>query len=1100
MSKYEFNLPNGKEEKVKSDIFNPEDYAQDLSFDDVPTEIISKIDESDLPIPANFMEACIGKKFLNTTVLPRQIQIASQFFGEICPHCSNKEAIDNLYDQKISWILDNIMFLRHGKCPKCGRTKLDLMNENYYTYPDALYVIAGQRCVTKDTIVYTKSGLRRIGSYSKNKIGFTSCEDLVYNGKEFVKTKMFFEGYPEVVKHIVGEYGSEIGGTNDHPIMVFQNFCLKFNKLYNVNEGKYFLIKYGQNIWSKEEPKFDDFNSIYEARFGVDYEKEISIPKTANKYFCEWLGWFVSNGYNIDEDVLVGFSKMNESLKKHFIKLTKKVFPNVKLLLDIKSNLVIKSKKVISFLQYITSSDYLPNCVLSNTKENVSSFLRSYFELRSTIKKDILCECNSYGTANRFRILLLNFGIFSLRVLNTLKIANKDLSLFNKTIGFISNKKIDALTNAIKNSNCVSSNLKALNDSFVCVYKEVLNLLNKENRKSIEKEFGDIVKRLGKDISLRRNVLVEFLDKVNSFDKSKISDDLKTKLELLSKFRDENLLLEKVVSTYNTFEATYDFNIPKSHRFLSNGFISHNSGKSILSGGLIPRYHDMRMITMTNKKGKRVTPYIYFHNPPSPLYGTFTAASLGQAIKNLWEPFKGYNDSPWYKLYFEILDYYGKKFGIELYKKTTTILQYNHKKLGWLCEVPDKTKLRGKTRHFFGCDEVSWFDSVTKDDSVKGSAKEVMAAGRNSLLTVRRKALGKLEKGNYNIPTGIECYVSSPAENNDILMRKVREAKHNSTMLSFRYATWEFNPDYKTPEDIGEPDQMILMRDFGACPPLGNSQYYSDSKNLIEMIGVRKAMANFSVVENKNTFGDTNLYPKVDNVLYTSTYPKILTLDNGLSGNCFSASICHIANKKIVNDALVCVRPTKEKRINLSKCFDEFVMGLVNNKAFNIIMVAYDRWNSAQAIDSLKDSNIKALQYSITYKDFSQIKESFGTKSFIFAKPNSDCKCLINYDGDFDFNEMGYQDPYFGLLYQILTVRDLGKILTKPVDGDDDVFRAWALGVSLLMNEKYNVDFKKEGAVNTRSGALGCLAMSRGSVPASSPSSGLESKIIHKLH
>ena len=525
------------------------------------------------------------------------------------------------------------------------------------------------------------------------------------------------------------------------------------------------------------------------------------------------------------------------------------------------------------------------------------------------------------------------------------------------------------------------------------------------------------------------------------------------------------------------------------------------SGKSILGGGLIPHYTTARILCMTNKKGKRVIPYKYFHNPPAPFYGTFTAVSLKQAMDNLWQPFRGYLDSPWWKLYFEILDYYGKKLGVELYKNNTTYLQIQHKKLAWLCEPPSKKKLRGKTRFYFGIDELSWHDLGTKEDSILGSAKEVMASGRNSLLTFRKKANNKLLKGNFNIPTAIECYCSSPAEANDILMRKVREAKSNPKMLGFRYATWEFNPDYKGPEDIGETDQMVLMRDFGANPPLGDKQYYSDAKNLVEMIGNKINMVNYSTQESKNEFGEVSLYPKIETFNYTNTFPKILTLDNGQANNCFAASLLHIDNGVVVTDSLFNVKPTKTNKVNLSKCFDDFVKKLVTNKQLNIVMVAYDRWNSAQAVDSLKDSGVLAIQYSPKYQDFDDIRRNyFSTKSFSFTKPLLiNPRVLIDYEGDFDFLEASYKDINFGLLYQILTVRDLGKMLAKPSYGDDDLFRAWSLGSILIRKDEYKDKFNStKGSYQTKR-ALGSIAMYRGSRPNAKGNSSLGS-IVHRKY
>lgn len=793
MSDFDYGKKIKREKKVE--IFNPEEFADELEFESIDDRILDQIDESDLPIPANFIEFVTSKKFLGTTVFPRQIQIASQFFEEMCPHCSNKEAMNSLYDQKLDWIYDNIVFLRNGVCPICKKTRIDFIKEGKFTFPDSLFVCCGQRCVTGDTVIYTEKGCVPISSLDREYYleGWNQVSGVVYSDKGEEYYVAFYKSKPEQIIKVTTNRGYEIKGTREHPILMSNN---EFKKLGDIKVG---------------------------------------------------------------------------------------------------------------------------DCVLTY---------------------------DSWIT----------------------KIANRD---FIKSVEVLPHK-----------------------------------------------------------------------------------------------------------------ERTYDLHIPKSHRFLTNNFVSHNSGKSILGGGLIPHYLTSRILCMQNKKGKRVIPYKYFHNPPAPFYGTFTAVTLGQAMDNLWKPFKGYLDSPWWKLYFEILDYYGKKLGVELYKNNTTYLQFQHKKLAWLCEQPNKKKLRGKTRFFFGIDELSWHDLGTDDDSKLGSAKEVMASGRNSLLTFRKKTNQKLLKGNYNIPTAIECYCSSPAEANDILMRKVRESKRNPKMLGFRYATWEFNPDFKGPEDIGETDPMILARDFGANPPLGDKQYYNDAKNLIGMVGSKVNMINYSTQESKNEFGEVSLYPKLETFNYTNTYPKILTLDNGQVNNCFAASIQHIENGTVITDCLFNVRPTKMNKVNLNKCFEDFVMKLVSNKQLNIVMVAYDRWNSAQAVDKLKDSGVLALQYSPKYQDFLDVRSNFATKGFSFVKPILvNPKILVDYEGDYDFLESSYKDISFGLLYQILTVRDLGKMLAKPSTGDDDLFRAWSLGAILLRKEDYKDKFNATKAAYQSNRALGAVAMYRGTRP-----------------
>jgi hypothetical protein len=109
---------------------------------------------------------------------------------------------------------------------------------------------------------------------------------------------------------------------------------------------------------------------------------------------------------------------------------------------------------------------------------------------------------------------------------------------------------------------------------------------------------------------------------------------------------------------------------------------------------------------------------------------------------------------------------------------------------------------------------------------------------------------------------------------------------------------------------------------------------------------------------------------------------------------------------------------------------------------------------------------------------------------------------LINYEGGFDFLNMSEQDPYFGLLYQILTVRDFGKTLGKPSMGDDDIWRAFALGATLLKKEEYKDLFEEHGNASYSSDrAFGAVACSRGHRPSSStPAEGILGGLARKKH
>lgn len=94
-------------------------------------------------------------------------------------------------------------------------------------------------------------------------------------------------------------------------------------------------------------------------------------------------------------------------------------------------------------------------------------------------------------------------------------------------------------------------------------------------------------------------------------------------------------------------EITYDFTLPITHRFWSNGFISHNSGKSAVTA-MMTAY----MIHRVAKLSKPNEVYGLLHS--NILHGTFCALSFGMAKDLLYDPLYGYLiDAPWFCLSFD---------------------------------------------------------------------------------------------------------------------------------------------------------------------------------------------------------------------------------------------------------------------------------------------------------------------------------------------------------------------------------------------------------------------------------------------------------------
>jgi len=108
-----------------------------------------KIDDGDMKRAKNYYDFSFN--ILGKDVHPpwsRQLWIGSMLFGEVCPCCSNKKWLDvnNVpKDYAAKEMPEHLVFLEYGVCPKCKRTKYDLIkNHNLKNYLQ-LDNVLGQR-------------------------------------------------------------------------------------------------------------------------------------------------------------------------------------------------------------------------------------------------------------------------------------------------------------------------------------------------------------------------------------------------------------------------------------------------------------------------------------------------------------------------------------------------------------------------------------------------------------------------------------------------------------------------------------------------------------------------------------------------------------------------------------------------------------------------------------------------------------------------------------------------------------------------------------------------------------------------------------------
>ena len=461
----------------------------------------------------------------------------------------------------------------------------------------------------------------------------------------------------------------------------------------------------------------------------------------------------------------------------------------------------------------------------------------------------------------------------------------------------------------------------------------------------------------------------------------------------------------------------------------------------------------------------------------SQLYMSMTAISAGQAEASLWTPFKEYVDqAPWFVEYHKLLADTGERLGTELMHRPRTFLVYKHKRIACMYEAPNKRRLRGKTRFFTAIDEIGWMEADAAKQSVTMSADEISASLDNSLRTVRSMVETLREKRNlFNLPDGYACNISSPSDKNDRIMRSVRSARTNRKIYAYHYPTWEANPFISRASLQPEYDKskMVAERDFGAVPPLANDPFI-DNPNCVDLMIVPDHKHNLIQVKmeyNVDDFGNKTKYASVKVPHIDKRKPRMLLVDAGEKRNHFAVMLMTWDTKlnRPRVDYVFDVPPEEGIPINFAlmweHCFKPLVSGLLIKHMFS------DTWNSTDLVQKLRQHKVMSEQYTLKFMDLIEIAARLSSGELMLPKPELPVEDLrMTYENPVEFVD---GKPILGLILQMLTVRQVGRRVTKPVNGEDDMFRALALGMFHIIRP----EIKRIYEVDAAGGAGGNLGV-----------------------
>lgn len=442
------------------------------------------------------------------------------------------------------------------------------------------------KCLTKDTYCFTKNGMMTVEEIFeennvpiKASVGYTEKEIELLNGKqEFEKTSHFYRngsGSNLGTIKIESIRGFKIEGTHNHPIRVMNKHgYIVWKKLKQITKDDYLCIARGPGIWPA-----DSKVTVQEASL---------------------IGFLLSEG-TLNRPNRISFTNSDNGIVESYFATIKYVFGN-NIDSKIKKNGItydLNSKELYNAFREKFKMDMvkscfrkIPSCIMCAGQNEQLSFIRSYFDGEGTFDFGKIClqitSC-SHTILYQLQLLLLNFGIFSNlssrhnsdydKYYYYLEISGSEALNYLSKIGFNKNNKCNVIKEALSQRGLELANnigqKHSIIDLIPCQHGILESLYQSidpdiRNRTS-SNLFNDITDGCH---DLTYTKLDQILKYTNQLEDTGINKLILEHLNLLNKSK---YIFTKVNKISTSKNRTFDFVLPETHSFWSNGFISHNT-------------------------------------------------------------------------------------------------------------------------------------------------------------------------------------------------------------------------------------------------------------------------------------------------------------------------------------------------------------------------------------------------------------------------------------------------------------------------------------------------------------------------------------------
>ncbi|MBI2443216.1 MAG: hypothetical protein HYV40_04910, partial [Candidatus Levybacteria bacterium] len=428
------------------------------------------------------------------------------------------------------------------------------------------------KCVTGNTIVWTNKGLMEIReipryyfvdplSHVVYGAGLASFDTDKVESQDKFASHWYDLGEQETVKVRLAQ-GYSLEGTPEHPVVVMTtDGTLKFRKLSDIQEGDQIAIQYGRGMFGNLTLVDEDTGYL----MGL-------LTGDGNMSHASRIGLT-----NVDDEIVTFFK--NYAARHYAMSaVTERGQSYLITSWDFKRYLYEMG------MSYLLSFDkVVPSTILQAPKKVQVAFLQGLFDTDAYVEKKrgaFEYTTVSERMARQIQMMLLNLGVIAslnikgkkengyYRSVYRIFVSGAGFVAFGKTVGFRLKRKQQLVEIHLKRMTRVNTNIDII-PGIANLVEQSWRVLSK--KKLSNEKLSKTIDKVRWRMRVTRETLKEYIAYASS-----VSIEV-PHLEYFRSLLEANLFFSPVVEKSCDLARVYDFTVPKTHSFLGNGFVNHNT-------------------------------------------------------------------------------------------------------------------------------------------------------------------------------------------------------------------------------------------------------------------------------------------------------------------------------------------------------------------------------------------------------------------------------------------------------------------------------------------------------------------------------------------